>query len=120
MKGTALGALPAAVVNFNAFFGPGGPSTDPFAGLLLQDVLDAYLFLGVRDSLHEWKPYAYIYRDTQYWYELKRRNEIVTGRSLDPEGPGFDNRVRLFDAPLGIVTPPQVKSDGSSDSAIGH
>lgn len=111
MKGTAVGALPAAVVNFNAFFGPGGSGNDPFAGLFLQDVLDAYLFVGVRDSLHEWKPYADVYRDSQYWCELQRRNEIVTGMAFDSEGPGWDNRVRLFDAPIGIITSPQSKSD---------
>ena len=103
VSGTTLGAVPAGAINFNAMFGPGGPQNDPFSGLLLQDILDAYLYLGTRDSLHEWKPYAYIYQDRNYWNELRRRSRIVSGQAFDPAGHGWDNRTRLFDAPSGAV-----------------
>ena len=103
VSGTSLGAVPAGTINFNAMFGPGGPQNDPFSGLALQDILDAYLYLGSRDSLHEWKPYAYIYHDRNYWNELNRRSRIVSGQAFDPAGHGWDNRTRLFDAPSGAV-----------------
>ena len=48
----------------------------------LEDVADAWLFVGMRDSLTEVLPHPRIYRD-DYWNELNRRNMIVYGKRID-------------------------------------
>lgn len=49
----------------------------------LQDVVDAWLYVGKRDLLTEALPWPGIYRD-DYWNELNRRNKIMWGTLLIP------------------------------------
>ena len=49
----------------------------------LEDVVDAWLYVGRRDLLTEALPWPGIYRD-DYWNELNRRNKIIWGTPLIP------------------------------------
>lgn len=51
---------------------------------VLQDVVNAWLYVGKRDLLTEALPWPGIYRD-DYWNELNRRNKIMWGTSLTPD-----------------------------------
>ena len=82
IKGTWLGELHPGLrwpqMARDKLKGPDAPSRDP----KLEDVADAWLFIGMRDSLTEVLPHPRIYRD-DYWNELNRRNLIVYGKRID-------------------------------------
>ncbi len=73
------------------------PSREPG----LEDVADAWLFIGLRNSLTELLPHPRIYRD-DYWNELNRRHMIVHGKRVDdPENfqAEFNQSARYYVKP---------------------
>jgi len=59
----------------------------------LEDVADAWLYVGPRDLLTESLAFPGIYRD-EYWKELNRRNTLMWGKPLAPED--FNLRGRYY------------------------
>lgn len=111
LRETTLGAVPADLVVPSAMFGPGAPS-NPYRGHALEELADAYLFLGPRARLTKSRPHAVTYRDDEYWWELNRRYALIHPQPLDPEGPEFDTDGRLIEplpsfpmAPPGFPAP---------------
>jgi hypothetical protein len=101
IKGTWLGALHPGLrwpqMARDKLKGPDAPNRDP----RLEDVADAWLFVGMRDSLTEVLPHPRIYRD-DYWNELNRRNLIVYGKRIDdPENfqAEFNTSARYYVEP---------------------
>jgi len=101
IKGTWLGALHPGLrwpqMARDKLKGPDAPSRDP----RFEDVADAWLFVGMRDSLTEVLPHPRIYRD-DYWNELNRRNLIVYGKRVDdPENfqAEFNTSARYYVKP---------------------
>ncbi|MCI0539626.1 MAG: hypothetical protein L0Z50_30820 [Verrucomicrobiales bacterium] len=82
IKGTWLGALHPRLrwpqMAGAKFKVPDSPNREP----RLEDVADAWLFVGMRDSLTEVLPHPRIYRD-DYWNELNRRHLIAYGKRID-------------------------------------
>ena len=82
IKGTWLGSLHPGLrwpqMAKDKLKGPDAPNRDP----KLEDVADAWLFVGLRDSLTEVLPHPRIYRD-DYWNELNRRHMVVYGKRVD-------------------------------------
>jgi len=101
IKGTWLGALHPGLrwpqMARDKLKEPDAPNRDP----RLEDVADAWLFVGMRDSLTEVLPHPRIYRD-DYWNELNRRNLIVYGKRIDdPENfqAEFNTSARYYVKP---------------------
>ncbi|MGH9769359.1 MAG: hypothetical protein ACREAB_18195 [Blastocatellia bacterium] len=90
VKGTWLGALDGSLfmrVSMIRVTKEGtrtGPS-NPFAGTKLEELVDAYLYLGPSDSLTTSAIPPETYQDEAYVKELKRRYVIAHGRELNPE-----------------------------------
>jgi hypothetical protein len=82
IKGTWLGSLHPGLrwpqMAKAKLVDPNAASRDP----RLEDVADAWLFVGLRDALTEALPHPRIYRD-EYWNELNRRNMIAWGKRVD-------------------------------------
>lgn len=82
IEGTWLGSLHPRLrwpqIAKDRLKGAEAPSRDP----KLEDVADAWLFVGMRDTLTEVLPHPRIYRD-DYWNELNRRHMLVWGKRLD-------------------------------------
>jgi hypothetical protein len=81
VDGTWLGQLDAALIFRGSirFFGPDlSRPPDPFSGLKLQDLVDAYLYLGPAASLRavEIPPPS----DSAYARELERRRQLLGGK----------------------------------------
>jgi hypothetical protein len=85
VKGTWLGALDGALFMRVIKLVPGRDPFNPFAGTHLEDLVDAYLYLGPSDSLTTSVPPSETYQDEAYVKELKRRYNIAFGRELNPE-----------------------------------
>jgi hypothetical protein len=90
IKGTWLGALDGSLImrvsmirvtKEGARIGP----FNPFAGTKLEELVDAYLYLGPSDSLTTSAAPPETYQDEAYVKELKRRYSIANGRELNPE-----------------------------------
>jgi hypothetical protein len=65
----------------------------------LEDVADAWLYVGPRDLLTEALPFPGIYRD-EYWNELNRRHIIMWGKPLDdPSADDFNTSGRYYVKP---------------------
>jgi hypothetical protein len=64
----------------------------------LEDVADAWLYVGPRESLTEVLPFPGIYRD-EYWKELNRRNLIMWGKPLSPSSDDFNTSARYYVKP---------------------
>jgi len=65
----------------------------------LEDVADAWLYVGPRDLLTEALPSPGIYRD-EYWNELNRRHMIMWGKPLDdPSADNFNTSGRYYVKP---------------------
>ncbi len=101
IRGTWLGAMHPRLrwpqMARDKLKGPEAPNRDP----KLEDVADAWLFVGMRDSLTEVLPHPRIYRD-EYWNELNRRNLIVYGKRVDdPENfqAEFNTSARYYVKP---------------------
>lgn len=60
----------------------------------LQEAADAILYLGESSQLTRLQPFAYLFRDDEYWAELNRRWQLVHGETLDLLKAGFDLRGR--------------------------
>jgi hypothetical protein len=90
IKDTWLGTLETTAL-FPPMIGPDGRPRDPFAGLTFGDLVDAYLYLGPRDSLTRSHPAPETLKDEAYLDELKRRSKIVFSRPFD--------RQQLFSSP---------------------
>jgi hypothetical protein len=91
VRATWLGALdPRTVFRDTFVIGPPGDpeQANPWEGLVLGDLVDAYLYLGNHDELTLAAPSPFIYRDDAYFRELNRRSLIATGRPL-PAGPQY-------------------------------
>jgi hypothetical protein len=82
LKGTWLGALHPRLrwpqMKNLKLSGASPPKAEP----KLEDVADAWLYVGPRDLLTEALPFPGIYRD-EYWNELKRRHLIMWGQPLE-------------------------------------
>lgn len=61
----------------------------------LQEAADAVLYLGESGQLTRIQPFAYIFRDDEYWAELNSRWRLVHGEAFDLTKAGFDSRGRL-------------------------
>ena len=61
----------------------------------LEDVADAWLWVGGRDQLTEALPFPGIYRD-EYWNELQRRHRIMWGTPLDQSSDDFNTRGKYY------------------------
>jgi hypothetical protein len=83
VKDTWLGALETTAL-VPPMIGPDGRPRDPFAGLTLGDMVDAYLYLGPRDCLTRSNPSAETLKDQAYLDELSRRSQILFGQPFDP------------------------------------
>jgi hypothetical protein len=83
VKDTWLGALETTAF-VPPMIGPDGRPRDPFAGLTFVDMVDAYLYLGPRDSLTRSNPSPEILKDPAYLDELSRRSQIIFGQPFDP------------------------------------
>jgi hypothetical protein len=99
IKDTWLGALETTAI-VPPLIGPDRRPRDPFAGLTFGDMVDAYLYLGPRDSLTRSNPTPETLKDHAYLNELNRRSQILLGRPFDPQtlsGPGkqfYDPKAR--------------------------
>ncbi len=93
LKGTWLGGLHPGLrwpqMSAAKFFAPERASEAP----RLEDVVDAWLFVGLRDALTEEMPWPGIYRD-DYWQELNRRFQIMWGRPMQPDD--FNTKARYY------------------------
>ena len=82
LRGTWLGALEPA--SFLSQRRVNRIIHDAYPGMRLQDLADAYLYLGPRDSLTRSRPSPNLYRkDQAYLRELMRRRELEVGMPLD-------------------------------------
>jgi hypothetical protein len=87
---TWLGRLdPRLVIKDNFVGAPGAPQPNPWEGLTLQDIADAYLYMGDHDELTRVAPSPYIYRDDEYFNELNRRTMIMRGVPIDEKAPQY-------------------------------
>jgi hypothetical protein len=84
MKDTWLGALDTTVF-IPPMIGPDGRPRNPFSGLTFGDMVDAYLYLGPRDSLTRSNASPETLRDQAYMDELNRRSQIILGQAFDPQ-----------------------------------
>jgi len=91
IKGTWLGTMDAGPL----FAGKmmlitDGKATEVYAsphqGKKLEDLVDAYLYLGPKDSMTMSLPSSTVLRDKAYLKELNRRSVIMTGQPFDPGG----------------------------------
>ncbi len=64
--------------------GPLAPAPSPFKGMLIQDVTDAYLYLGPKASLQYDSIPPEVQRDEAYQRELQRRQELSGMRPMAP------------------------------------
>ena len=85
--GTWLGALPATLAfgGQGSFIGLDGRAVDPFEGLTIEDLVDAYLYAGPLEALSVAVPPLSIYRDDGYFQELNRRHLLVFGEPINEE-----------------------------------
>jgi hypothetical protein len=83
VKDTWLGALETTAL-LPPLIGPDGRPRDPFAGLTLGDIVDAYLYLGPRDSLTRSNTSPETLKDQEYLDELTRRSQLIFGQPFDP------------------------------------
>ncbi len=72
--------------------------SDPKAEPKMEDVADAWLYVGPRDLLTKALPFPGIYRDV-YWNELNRRHLIMWGTPLDASEDDFNTSGRYFVKP---------------------
>jgi len=84
VKGTWLGALDGSLVMRVIARSPGRDPYNPYAGTKLEELVDAYLYLGPSDSLTTSVPLPETYQDEAYVKELKRRFNVI-GWELNPE-----------------------------------
>jgi len=64
----------------------------------MEDVADAWLYVGPRDLLTEAMPFPGIYRD-DYWNELQRRHLIMWGTPLDASSGDINSSGRYYVRP---------------------
>jgi len=82
LRGTWLGALEPG--SFLSQRRVNRVMHDAYPGTKLQDLANAYLYLGPRDSLTRSRPSPNLYRkDQAYLRELQRRRELEVGMPLD-------------------------------------
>lgn len=86
IPGTWLSVLPGRMLFPDTVLAgpPGSTPPDPWAGLAFEDLIDAYLYLGPRESLTLAVPSPLLMRDDAYFAELNRRSLIVRGVPLAP------------------------------------
>ena len=90
-RGTWLGELPATLLfgGQGSFIARDGRAVDPFEGVLVQELVDAYLYLGREESLTIAVPPIAIYRDERYFQELNRRHQLLFGAPIDEHAPHY-------------------------------
>jgi hypothetical protein len=64
--------------------GPVAPAPSPFKGMKIQDVTDAYLYLGPKASLRYDSIPPEVHRDEAYQRELERRRQLMGMQQLPP------------------------------------
>jgi hypothetical protein len=84
VKGTWLGALAGSLHIRATVRSPGRAPYNPLAATKIEELADAYLYLGPLDSLTTSGPSPQTYQDETYVKELKRRHILVRGRELNP------------------------------------
>ena len=111
VAGTWLGALDASLAFPLRMVGPDGEPMDPFAGVTLRDVVDAYLYLGRLENLSAVVESPFIVRDDAYFQELRRRHDLM-GQPLDEERPHY---VR-YGVPARTLDAPPPVADGDPEA----
>lgn len=71
------------------------PVSDEASSRPLQEAADAVLYLGESSQLTQLQPFAYLFRDDEYWAELNRRWKLVHGETFDLLKAGLDLRGSL-------------------------
>lgn len=87
VAGTWLGRLPAGMLfSDTVLIGPPGsdPPADPWDGLTISDLIDAYLYVGPSDALTLTVASPLLMRDEAYFSELNRRSLLVRRVPLMP------------------------------------
>lgn len=87
VEGTWLGQLPGRLLFSDMVLtGPpgSGPPPDPWAGLEVGDLVDAYLYLGLRERLVLAAASPLLMRDDEYFNTLNLRSLLVRGVPLMP------------------------------------
>lgn len=84
IPGTWLSVLPGRMLFPDVVLAgpPGSTPPDPWAGLTFEDLIDAYLYFGPRETLTLAVPSPLLMRDDAYFAELNRRSLIVRGVPL--------------------------------------
>jgi hypothetical protein len=103
LKGTWLGGLDASLSMREVTSRDGGKCIyNPYTGTLLEDTVDAFLYLGSGNSLTRSLPPPDHYKDEAYVTELKRRHKLMGGNFdpastiayiMDESSKKFDNRL---------------------------
>ena len=87
------------------------PVADGESSECLQQAADAVLYLGASSQLTRIQPFAYLFRDDEFWAELNRRWRLVHGETLDLLKAGLDLRGSLDPraprTPAVLPPPPQ-------------
>ena len=84
LKGTWLGGLDASLSMREVTSRDGGKCIyNPYTGTLLEDTVDAFLYLGSGNSLTRSLPPPDLYKDEAYVTELMRRHKLMGG-NFDP------------------------------------
>jgi hypothetical protein len=101
VKGTWLGALDGSLIVRVTAREPGRGPYNPFTGTKIEELVDAYLYLGPLDSLTTSVPSPETYQDEAYVKELKMRHFIARGWDLS--SASFTRTVpRKYRAHVGI------------------
>ena len=102
LRGTWLGALHPRLrwlqMKDVTLTMPDGRRVEP----RLENMVDAWLYVGPRDLLTEAMPFPGIYRDA-YWNELQRRHMIMWGTALSETSEDINTSARFYVRPRGQV-----------------
>jgi hypothetical protein len=89
VKETWLGAQAGSLIMAVTIRSLGRAPYNPYAETTIEELADAFLYLGPSDSLTTSGPSPEIYQDEAYVKELKRRHILVRGREMDPGATTF-------------------------------
>ena len=96
IKGTWIGELPASGGDDVFISLEDGKPVNPYAGLKMQDIFDALLYLGRRATLTRSDPTPVVRGDQAWLDELDRRHRILHGVPLDKSSVCTSKPKRYF------------------------